>query len=142
MIRRRSERSGLKARIQSDGNRRTLIRVNGGETFKTLALTEVNAHILDTARDSIAEEQEWEFFCECGELACHEHVELTIEAYIALQGRGDPVLAPGHHLSHAQRARRVRQAAQAVREESLALRAQAGQQTQRAAKNRGKTPSD
>lgn len=36
--------------------------------FKTLALTEVNTHILDAARDSISEEQEREFFCECGRL--------------------------------------------------------------------------
>lgn len=104
--------------------------MNKERRFKTLALTEVNTHILDAARDSITHEQEWEFFCECGQPDCHEHVLLTIDAYGALHDGGGAVLAPGHRLSQVERARRL------VRD-AEALQAQAKHQVRRAKWNRG-----
>lgn len=97
-------------------------------TFKTAALTEVNAHILDAALDSIGEDQCWEFFCECGSPDCHERVLLDIGQYVALHAHEEAVLARGHRLSQMERARRLR-------EESRALRAQAEHQVKRARKN-------
>jgi hypothetical protein len=66
--------------------------------FKSAALAEVNRHILEAARESISEEQQWEFFCECGRADCSEHVFLTPDAYVALRDGGNAVLAPGHRL--------------------------------------------
>jgi hypothetical protein len=99
--------------------------------FKTAALVEVNSHILDAARDSITREQIWEFFCECGRPDCGEHVKLSIDEYAGLRDVGDPVLAPGHRLSRAERARRR---SHELREGSEALRAQAEHQVRRARK--------
>jgi hypothetical protein len=96
--------------------------------FKTAALTEVNLHILDAARDSIGEGQEWEFFCECGHADCHEHVELTLDAYVSLHDGGDAVLADGHQVSQVERANRLG-------DDNKALKAQAEHQVKRAKKN-------
>jgi hypothetical protein len=104
--------------------------VGNERAFKTVALTEVNAHILDAARDSISEEQVWEFFCECGDPDCHAHVMLDLDEYVALHDRDQPVLASGHRLSQKERARRLR-------EEAEALRAQAAHQVRRARRNLG-----
>jgi hypothetical protein len=92
--------------------------VDKDRAFKTLALTEVNMHILDAALDSISEEQEWEFFCECGRADCHEHVELTLEEYVALHDGGLPVLAKRHRLSQVERARRLQADAEALRRQA------------------------
>lgn len=97
-------------------------------TAKTAALTEVNRRILDAALDSITQEQEWEFFCECGNPDCHEHVELTIHAYSVLHDGGGSVLAAGHGLSQIERSRRLRSDADA-------LRRQARHQARRAKRN-------
>lgn len=96
--------------------------------FKTAALREVNQHIVDAARDSISEELEWEFFCECGESGCHEYVRLTLEDYIAIHDCGRGVLARGHQLSQVARARLLAADAEA-------LQRQAQHQLQRAQKN-------
>lgn len=98
--------------------------------FKALALSEVNRHILDAARDSIGEEQEWEFFCECGRDDCHEYVLLTLDRYVALHDGGGVVLAPGHRLDQVEQARRLVS-------ESEALRAEAEHQGKRAITNLG-----
>jgi hypothetical protein len=100
-------------------------------TFKTAALVEVNRHILEAARDSITQEQEWEFFCECGHPDCGEHLKLSIEEYAGLRDGDAAVLADGHTLSRAEQARRR---AQELREESEALRAQATHQVRRSKK--------
>lgn len=100
--------------------------------FKTLALTEVNQHILDAARESISDHPEWEFFCECGRRDCYEHVMLSLDSYIRLHDGGGAVLAPKHRLSQIERARRLG-------EEANALRAQAKHQLKRAQKNLGKS---
>lgn len=86
--------------------------------FKTLALTEVNTHILDAALDSISDEQEWEFFCECRQADCHEHVKLTLDGYIALHDGGLPVLAKRHRLSQIERARGLQADAEALRRQA------------------------
>jgi hypothetical protein len=36
-----------------------------------------------------------EFLCECGQMECIEHVELTVIEYAARE-EGQPLLAPGH----------------------------------------------
>lgn len=70
------------------------------------SLSELNRHILDIARESVSQGDDWEFFCECGRADCHELVTLGIEAYMALQGQSRAVLAPGHRVSRAEQARR------------------------------------
>lgn len=102
--------------------------MDGRRTPKTAALAKVNQGILEVARDSIAEEQEWEFFCECGREDCHEYVALTVDAYAALHDGGGTVLAPGHRLSQVGRARRLR-------DDAEALARQAEQQVERAKRN-------
>ena len=67
--------------------------------FKTSAMTDVNRHILDAARESISYEEEWEFFCECGRDDCQERIKLTLDAYVALYDSGRAILAEGHQLS-------------------------------------------
>jgi len=99
--------------------------VRKDQAFKSLALTEVNTHILEAARESVSQEQEWEFFCECGRPDCHEHVELTLDAYIALHDGGRAVLAKGHRLSQVERAH-------GLQADAEALRRQAQHQLQRA----------
>jgi hypothetical protein len=96
--------------------------------IKVAALTEVNTHILEVASESPSGAPEWEFFCECGRPECHEQVTLTIEAFDALRGEDLPVLAPGHRLSQAARARMLR-------EDAAALLALAQHQVRRAKKN-------
>jgi hypothetical protein len=86
--------------------------------FKTSAMTDVNRHILDAARESISYEQEWEFFCECGRDDCQERLKLTLDAYVALYDSGRAVLAEGHQLSQVERARRLRDDAEALRRQA------------------------
>jgi hypothetical protein len=76
----------------------------------------------------VDQEQEWEFFCECGRYGCDKRVKLTVAAYRALHDDGCFVLAPGHQPSERERSRQLR-------EEAKALRAQAELQTKRAKKN-------
>ena len=101
--------------------------VGEGRT-RSSALTEANRNILLHVQDADAGELKWEFFCECGHDPCHEHVFLTLDAFIAIHDRGDAVLAEGHRLSQADRARRLR-------EDAEGLRAQAKHQVARAKKN-------
>ena len=98
------------------------------EGTKTVTLTEVNESIVRVAYESIVQEEEWEFFCECGREDCREHVLLTLAAYAAIHDDGRAVLAPGHQLSQVERARRLRL-------ESEALQRQAGHQVERAKRN-------
>lgn len=73
-------------------------------------------------------EQEWEFCCECGEKGCKERVFLTLDAYIAIHDGRGVVLADGHRQSEIDRARRLR-------EDADALTRQAEHQTKRARRN-------
>ena len=93
--------------------------------LKTFVLADVNQHIGAVAAGQDEDAPAWEFFCECGRADCHGLVMLTLGEYVALLEAERPVLAPGHRLSQAQRARRLR-------EEAKALRAQAEQQVKRA----------
>ena len=103
--------------------------------FKTSALTDVNRHVLEAARESVGFEQVWEFFCECGRDDCHERITLTLEAYTALYDSGRAALADGHQLSQVERARRLG-------DDAEALRRQAELQVKRAKKiARGRQPS-
>jgi hypothetical protein len=104
--------------------------VDADQTFKTVALTDVNTHIREVACESISEEQEWEFFCECGEPDCRAQVMLTLERYSMLHDHRQAVLAPGHVLSQVERARRLAT-------EAEALRRQARHQLERAQTNLG-----
>jgi hypothetical protein len=93
-------------------------------------LTEVNRNILLHLQDTDDGELEWEFFCECGRDYCHEHVFLTLDAFIEIRDGGGAVLVEGHNLSQVDRARRLR-------DDAGALRAQAKHQLRRAKKNLG-----
>jgi hypothetical protein len=102
-----------------------------GESWtRSSALTDANRNILLHVQDADAGELEWEFFCECGRNHCHEHVFLTLDAFIAIHDGGDAVLAEGHRLSQSDLARRLR-------DDAGALRAQAEHQIRRAKKNLG-----
>ena len=96
----------------------------GERDSRSATLTNFNANILGVVRWDVSSDDLWNFFCECGRADCHEHVSLTIVAYGALRDQdGDgTVLAPGHELSHAERARRE---ALRLRDDATALRAQA-----------------
>ena len=87
---------------------------------KQAALAEVNLRIREAVGDSLGEEQEWEFFCECGSDECREHVRLTLDEYSALHDDGCAVVAPSHQLH-------LREQTKSTREESRALRAEASQ---------------
>lgn len=107
--------------------------MSGEIAFKREALAEVNGHILQVAQDSISDEQEWEFFCECGHDDCHEHVVLTLDSYVVLRDGGRAVLAQGHQISQVARARRLR-------EDAGALNRQAEHQVKRAENIARKSP--
>lgn len=83
------------------------------------AATLVNEAILCQVRESPEGELEWEFLCECDQAHCHEHVLLTLDAYIALHDHGEVVLADGHRLSQLARARRLRAEAEALRRQAV-----------------------
>jgi len=78
----------------------------------------------------------WEFICECNRPDCEARVVLSLPQYEALRARRDRVLAPGHEETHGQRARRI---ATELRDNAAALRAQAQQQFERAARGRRST---
>jgi hypothetical protein len=98
------------------------------QDFKTVALTEVNVHILELAAESVSAESRWEFFCECGRRDCTEQVALTLGQYVATRECGTAVLAAGHSPNQSARARELRQDAQV-------LVAQAKHQNRRAGEN-------
>jgi hypothetical protein len=90
--------------------------------IKVTALTEVNTHILEVARESRSAESEWEFFCECGRANCHEYVRLTVAAFVSLRDDDLAVLKPGHRLSQEVRVRMLRDGAWAFRAPGAAPR--------------------
>jgi hypothetical protein len=99
--------------------------VGTNRALKATALAEVNRGIRQWALEDSTDE-DWEFFCECGEADCVERVALTLEAYDLLQGQRSAVLARAHH-----------QIERAIRlgDEAQALVNQAQQQVKRAARN-------
>jgi hypothetical protein len=108
-------------------------RIDELRSFKSGALSDANLHLVRRARDPIGKEREWDFFCECGEESCYEHVFLTLAAFTALRDHGDPVLAFGHHVSQVDRAR-------GLRLEAEALGRQAEHQVNRAKRNLADRP--
>jgi len=93
----------------------------------------VNAEIAVVAAEferRVDEPLRWGFACECGEAGCTAWVDLDLAAYTAVRSDGTgAVLAEGHSLSRAKRARR--RAAQ-LHDDAAALRAQARHQAARA----------
>lgn len=68
-------------------------------------------------------DEEWEFFCECGDSDCSEMVRLRTDAFDRLcSSRDGRILADGHPLA---RARAARELARDLHESARALRAQA-----------------
>jgi hypothetical protein len=98
------------------------------------ALVDVNAGIREAAArlDSSAAEALWEFMCECGDPACQATATLTLAQYEELRDGGRPLLADGHELDRAARARR---SAGERSEEAHAAQAAARLQHRRARKN-------
>jgi hypothetical protein len=79
---------------------------------------------------TVDEPLRWGFACECGDAGCTAWVDLDLAAYTAVRSDGTgAVLAEGHILSRARRARR--HAAQ-LREDAAAVCAQARHQAARA----------
>ena len=70
----------------------------------------------------------WPFVCECGDPDCDEPVLCSLVVYDDVKNADGAILAQGHALT---RARAVRAQSAAIREESLAVRAQAEQQLRR-----------
>ena len=82
------------------------------------------------------EDDTWDFLCECDADDCQEWVTLQVAQYEALQRADEPVLAPGHTLTKAQRNRRK---ARRLVDDAKALEAQAEQQIKQARRNLKKT---
>lgn len=88
-------------------------------------LLEVNSNIGSDAHDLPVDEREArgrDFLCECGDGDCIESVHLTLALYDQLRFAEEFVLAATHVL---QRAEAVRAWARELREDAVALRAQA-----------------
>jgi hypothetical protein len=101
-----------------------------------LLLRTVNERIAVMAADfeQPGLEAEWEFHCECGDEACEEWVSMQLAEFGAIaHERGAFVLAPDHPVP---RARRARQRAGELREAAEALRAQSLHQQRRARRQR------
>jgi hypothetical protein len=98
-----------------------------------------NEHVRQTV-DAVGDEetgQEWSFFCECGDPQCEATVRLRVETYDAIVRASDEhVLAPGHVVERAERARRR---AADVRESAQALHGQARQVVGRMSSGRRRT---
>ena len=82
-------------------------------------------------------DETWAFLCECGDGDCQEWVTLPVASYEVLQRADEPILAPGHTLSGAQKARRK---AGRLVDDARALDAQADLQVRRAKRNLKKKP--
>lgn len=98
-------------------------------------IAEVNAIVPRLAAQQVRPRGEWLFMCECGDLACHTRVLLTLPEYEALRAARKPVLAKGHYVTHAEI---VRRGARALVDDARALRAQAAHQLRRARRHSGR----
>ena len=78
------------------------------------------------------DDEAWDFLCECGADDCQDWVTLRLAQYEALQRVEEPILAPGHTLSRAQRSRRR---ARRQLDDAQALLAEAEHQVTRARRN-------
>jgi hypothetical protein len=102
---------------------------------RSAARTETNHNIrLAVKRFDLSDagSETWEFLCECGDEACERWITLTLAEYESLRQREEPILAPGHTVGLAARARRR---AHALADDARALRAQADVQKKRSARN-------
>lgn len=84
---------------------------------------------LASRSDDDAAQRRFAFDCECGDEECHEHIWLSLSLYDDLKRNDVPLLADGHPISLA---RRARSTARQLQEEARALRAQADIQVSRA----------
>jgi hypothetical protein len=91
-------------------------------------LAAVNARISEYAARADVGGVTWEFICECGAVECQERISLSLVEFAELRQTDTPVLAEGHRLSRAQRARRR---SQTLIEEATALKAEARRQVGR-----------
>lgn len=69
------------------------------------------------------------FVCECGQEGCSHVIDVPVDVFDTLRTASLPLLAPGHLV---ERARRTRERAVELQEESRAVRAQAHLSQQRA----------
>jgi hypothetical protein len=102
---------------------------------KQSILLELNGRVHEAAKLFESAERDrdlWDFTCECGASDCRVSVSLTLEEYEALRASGQPVVAGGHEV---QRAAKARESSRALREDSAALHAQADLQQKRAKRN-------
>ena len=102
--------------------------MDAGQVSKLLALTDANHLIRELASVSPEGDRVWQFFCECGRADCHAQVALTLAEYVTMMDDHEAILAAGHLVDQKERAR-------VLREHAQALRAQAELQMNRAKKN-------
>jgi hypothetical protein len=102
---------------------------------KQSILLELNGRVHEAAKlfeSADTDRDLWDFTCECGASDCRVSVSLTLDEYEALREGGEPVLAGGHEV---QRAAKARETARGLRADSAALQAQAELQRKRAKRN-------
>jgi hypothetical protein len=104
---------------------------------RELAAVELNAAIWRAAvrLDVPEEDSTWDFRCECGAADCTALVSITLTEFDHLHGAEQLILADGHTVTRAEKARRK---AKQLRDEAAALREQAKHQHGRARKHTGR----
>jgi hypothetical protein len=103
---------------------------------KQSILLELNGRIHEAAMlfESAQRDRDlWDFTCECGARDCRVSVSLTLAEYEALREARQRVLAAGHEVL---RAAKARQDAQKLRGDAAALKGQAQLQQKRAERNK------
>lgn len=104
----------------------------GERTERSREIAEVNAMVPTLAAQHERQSGEWLFMCECGDLACHTRVLLSLREYDALKAANQPVLAKSHFVTRGEILRRT---ARVLVDDARALQAQAAQQLRRARRN-------
>ncbi len=102
--------------------------MDASQVSKLLALTDANHLIRELASASTEGDRVWRFFCECGRADCQAQVTLTLAQYESMMDDQEAILAIGHLVDQKERAR-------VLREHAQALRAQAQLQMNRAKEN-------
>lgn len=102
---------------------------------KQSILLELNGRVHEAAQLFESAERErdlWDFTCECGARECRLSVSLTLAEYEARRGAEQPILAAGHEVD---RAAKARENAELLRGDAAALKGQAALQQKRAKRN-------
>jgi hypothetical protein len=110
-------------------------RADEQQRAKQSILLELNGRVHEVAKrfeNADSNGDLWTFTCECGARDCRVSVSISLDEYEALRAAGEPLLAGGHEV---QRAAKARETARALHEDSAALQAQADLQRRRPERN-------